>query len=52
MKKNRNREEEIYSELYSKMCTNCQYAKKCHEECEECDDFLGAYEELLEEEDE
>lgn len=28
-----------YEELYEKMCRACPYAKKCHEECEECEQF-------------
>lgn len=29
-----------YERLYEQMCKNCPNAKKCHEECVECDDFL------------
>ena len=30
---------DIEMQLYSEMCANCPYAKKCHEDCENCDDF-------------
>lgn len=40
--------------LYDKLCHNCPRAKKCHDECEHCDDFweqLGILEDLEREND-
>ena len=31
--------------VYEKMCSNCPSAKKCHEQCDFCDDY---YDELFE----
>jgi hypothetical protein len=31
--------DEMYSKVYSIMCSNCINAKKCHEECTTCEDF-------------
>ena len=28
--------------LYSSMCSTCPYAKKCHEECDCCEEYLEA----------
>ena len=30
--------------VYNIMCTNCPDAKKCHDECTECDEFLDVVE--------
>lgn len=35
--------EELELKIYEKMCKSCPYAKKCHEECEYCDEFLDEY---------
>lgn len=32
--------------VYDKMCFACPNAKKCHEECEFCDDFENEVERL------
>lgn len=36
--------EKIEFEVYKKMCSSCPNAKKCHEECEYCDEFVDEYE--------
>ena len=33
--------EQIHDTLYWEMCRDCPRAKYCHEECEECDDFVN-----------
>ena len=33
------KEMEIEHKVYKKMCLDCMYAKKCHEECETCEEF-------------
>lgn len=43
--KETNSEEKIRQEVYDIMCFACPYAKKCHDECTECDEFLEAVEE-------
>lgn len=42
--KERERLEQI---AYEKMCFACPNAKKCHEECENCDDFENEVERLV-----
>ena len=32
--------------VYDKMCMRCPNAKKCHEECESCDEFYEEVERL------
>ena len=34
-----------YDELYEIMCANCPNAKKCHDDCTECDAFIERIEE-------
>ena len=31
--------EEIKWNVYKEMCCGCPNAKRCHDECEECDDY-------------
>ena len=31
--------EAIADNLYWEMCRNCPNAKRCHEDCEECDEY-------------
>ena len=38
------KEEEIRQVVYNIMCATCPYAKKCHDECTACDEFLDAVE--------
>ena len=35
--------EQLHDTLYWEMCRNCPRAKHCHEECEECDEFMDAF---------
>ena len=37
-------------ELYENLCANCPQARRCHEDCEECDYFVEKLEELEQEE--
>ena len=37
---------DIYYELYKIMCASCPNAKKCHEECVECDEYQDELERL------
>ena len=30
---------DIEMKLYQQMCSNCPYAKECHENCENCEEF-------------
>lgn len=32
-------EEELFELLYEQLCQSCPNAKKCHDECENCDEF-------------
>jgi hypothetical protein len=36
--------ERIRQEVYDRMCINCPDAKKCHDECTECDEFTAVVE--------
>ncbi len=33
--------EKLEMELYQKLCSSCPNSKKCHEDCEYCDDFYA-----------
>jgi len=35
---------DLESILYQQFCVGCENEKRCHEECEKCDDFLEALE--------
>lgn len=37
---------DLYEKLYWQMCRSCPNAWKCHEQCEECDDFQEELERL------
>ena len=37
---------DIYYELYKRMCASCPNARKCHEECVECDEYQDELERL------
>ena len=39
-------EETVEEHVYSRMCSCCEYARRCHEECESCDEYYEAVEEL------
>ena len=42
------RTEEIEMLLSERLCKSCPNAKKCHDECEYCDEFLDQFEVLNE----
>ena len=41
-------ENKVREIVYKKMCSCCPYAKQCHDECEECDEFNEELEKELE----
>jgi hypothetical protein len=40
-------EEDIEMALYKRMCRSCPNARKCHEECETCEEYEKESERLL-----
>lgn len=32
-------ENKVREIVYKRMCSCCPYAKQCHDDCEECDEF-------------
>lgn len=38
--------EDLEYELYKRMCGSCPNAKRCHEECENCDEYEEELERL------
>ena len=39
-----NTKDQDYQKVYDRLCKYCPFAKKCHDECEECDEFTHALE--------
>lgn len=39
-------EKDLEYQLYKAMCSSCPNARKCHEECEPCDEFQDELERL------
>lgn len=39
-------EETVDEYVYSRMCAGCEYERRCHVECESCDEYYEAVEEL------
>lgn len=39
--------DKLRQDLYQEMCNGCTKEKYCHEECENCDDYLEAEEKLF-----
>jgi hypothetical protein len=44
-------EEDIEEHVYNRMCSGCERARYCHEECETCEEYDEAIEELEKDED-
>jgi hypothetical protein len=44
---NENIEDNVEQEVYSRMCSSCPNARRCHEDCETCDSYDRAIRQAL-----
>ena len=43
-------EQDVEEHVYSRMCAGCEYERRCHVECEHCDEYYEAVDEYEEDE--